>query len=219
MSRTETSTETCARNGGGDACPIYYATGPKTKNYYTARNHNCIACEQIYKQLYSMGILSAMNVGNVSRPIFNRGIAEVRAREYQPHPPSHDSNYYLELVEEVIAYAKKPEVDDAAFETQIGIILAREASLINAADDDEEQAVEELAVVEQETAKQLADKQVTDEQVADKQDEAQGSVRSAHVSREAVILAKMKNITDRQAKDASDMLELIAELRRLSVGK
>ncbi|KAF9977667.1 hypothetical protein BGZ75_010245 [Mortierella antarctica] len=158
-----------------------------------------------------------------------RGIAKVRAREYQPHPPSHDRGYYLQLVKEVTAFAQWPEVDDTAFEIQIGITLAREASPINAAEGDEEQAIEELAVDEQETDKQVADKQVADKQVADKQvadkqvterqDEAQGSKRPAHVIREAVILEQMKIITNRQAKDASHMLEFIAELGRLSVGK
>ncbi|KAF9936478.1 hypothetical protein BGZ67_002339 [Mortierella alpina] len=143
-----------------------------------------------------------------------RGIAKVRAREYQPHPPSHDRGYYLQLVKEVTAFAQWPEVDDTAFEIQIGITLAREASPINAAEGDEEQAIEELAVDEQETDKQVADKQVTE-----RQDEAQGSKRPAHVIREAVILEQMKIITNRQAKDASHMLEFIAELGRLSVGK
>ncbi|KAF9980618.1 hypothetical protein BGZ75_008243 [Mortierella antarctica] len=220
--KEKTSTEPCIRNRGGDACPIYYAMGPKTKDYYTGKCNRCIACNQIYSQLKVKNVGPQSDVGNVSRPIFNRGMAEVRAQEYRPDPPSNRKAYYLALIKEVIAFALEPEVDDTAFETRIAFILEREAPPIDSADDDEEsegsradkQVADKQVAEEQET-----DKQVADMQVADKQDEAEGSERPAHISREAVILETIKTITDRQADDATRMLGLIAELRLLSVGK
>ncbi|KAF9936475.1 hypothetical protein BGZ67_002336 [Mortierella alpina] len=216
--------------------------GPKTKDYYTGKCNRCIACNQIYSQLKVKNVGPQSDVGNVSRPIFNRGMAEVRAQEYRPDPPSNRKAYYLALIKEVIAFALEPEVDDTAFETRIAFILEREAPPIDSADDDEEsEGLEagDLEAEDPEADKQVADKQVADKQVADKQvaeeqetdkqvadmqvadkqDEAEGSERPAHISREAVILETIKTITDRQADDATRMLGLIAELRLLSVGK
>lgn len=193
------STDPCSRNSE-DACPIVNAGVPPNAPYYTPKNNDyCKACNQIYGQLKKRGIDIHSDVGNVSRPIFNRGMARVRALQYQSHPPSNDDRFYLPLVNEVINYAQKARVNDDSFETKIGKILARFAppTYTNTTHNDDEQEAEER----------------NGEQRAEYQDDAQGA---APVILQYV-LAEMREITRRQARDASRMLVLIAAMDHLSV--
>ncbi|CAO3566996.1 unnamed protein product [Mortierella alpina] len=268
MRRATTCTTTCTRNGGGDACPIFYAVGPQARPFYTGGTNSCKACNQIYYVLVKLKIYARQDVGNVSRPVFNRGVARVRAREYQPHPPSDKSSFYLVLVKEVVRFALNTE-DDASFEAEVRDILERIAGPLVAAQDDEEAEVEELAVgnvavedqeyedqdaedelatdqeaVDQEAVEQeAADQEAVDQEAVDQeavalvvneleaaqnqivqgheiqeQDGAQGSEGSAHACRQA-LLKRISSIADRQAHYAALMLELTAELSRLSVDR
>ncbi|KAF9136559.1 hypothetical protein BG015_003093, partial [Linnemannia schmuckeri] len=100
--------------------------------------------------------------------------------------------------------AQGAKINDGLFETKIEKILVRFASPIstNTTQDDEEQDVEKQ----------------DGEQGAENQDDAQSSGEQGAVP--AIlqdVLKEMKEITDRQARDASRMLVLIAAMDHLSV--